>query len=157
MSITYSSGASFTPRCINLLLQRPLFLSDASLWWLTHKCPGIVEVHFRSCSSHTWFCWLLAQPRCIARLLQRPDLGPLLSWSLATIVMDLAYGVYWVARTHKITIWKTLIIAARCNNLGLCSLQPVHCYWTWPLLISGHVHSTFSCDRAVVCVGMCWP
>ena len=81
--------------------------------------------------------------RCNAVLMQRPELGPLLSWSLATIVMDLAYGVYWVARTHKITIWKTLIIAARCNNLGFCSLQPVPCYWTWPLLVYGHVHSTF--------------
>lgn len=80
--------------------------------------------------------------RCIAVLMQRLELGPLLSWSLATFVMDLAYGVYWVARTHKITIWKNLIIAARCNNLGVCSLQPVPCYWSWPLLIHGHVHPT---------------
>ena len=82
--------------------------------------------------------WHLSCARCDAVLMQRPDLGPLLSWSLATIVMDLAYGVHWVARTQKMTLWT---IFDYCTNLGLCRLQPVPCYWTWPLLFYDHVHS----------------
>ena len=65
-------------------------------------------------------------------LLQRPDLCLLLSWFLATIGMDPLCEVYWVARKQKISIWNTLIIAARCNNLGLCNLQPVFSCSAWP-------------------------
>ena len=80
-----------------------------------------------------WSLWDLPYVRCIAVLMQRPDLGPLLSWFLATIVMDLLCEECWVARSQKITNWRNLIIAARCNNLCLCSLQSVCSWCAWPL------------------------
>ena len=133
-----------------------LYCSVPYFWWLHvfvwwSKDPmTLLRPMLRLVTLNVWSWWHLSCARCVAVLMQRPKLDPLLSWSLATIVMDLAYGVYWVARIQKITIWTTFIIAARCINLGLCSLQPAFCYYPWPLLISGHVHSTSSCDRASV-------
>ena len=117
-----------------------LYCSVPYFWWCK---PFVMNPSLPwHCGDPPWDKWHLIYEvgtifscvRCIAVLMQRPDLCPLLSWSLTIMVMDLAYGVQWVARTHKITIWKTLIIAARCNNLGVCSLQPVFVYFLAPLI-----------------------
>ena len=103
----------------------------------------------------------LSCPDALPSLLQRPDLGALLSWSLSTTVMVLLCEECWVARSQKITIWNTLIIAARCNNLSLCSLQLVlsWCAWLfWPwimciplFLVTGQV-CVWECDDPSKCL-----
>ena len=60
-----------------------------------------------------------------------------------------------VQESQKILIWTTLIIAARCNNLGLCSLQsdflPV---WLTFFLTFGHAHTSSSYEGQM-CVVEC--
>ena len=138
----WSVPCILTSRCINPLLQRALFLMVACLWLLIQRSLDLVEIHVEAFD--TWSMKLVTFVICPMRcrcycsvqswalLLQRAELGPLLSWFVATTVMDLLCEVYWVARKQKITIWNTLIIAARCNNLGLCSLQPVFSWCAWP-------------------------
>ena len=108
-----------------------------------------------------WSVPCILTSRCINPLLQRPDLCPLLSWFLATIGMNPLCEVYWFARKQKISIWNTLIIAARCNNLSPYSLQPVFpwCAWLfWPwimciplFLVTGQV-CVWECDDPSKCL-----
>ena len=64
-----------------------------SVWW--SKDPlTLLRSMLRLVTLNVWSWWHLSCARCDAVLLQRPKLDPLLSWSLATIVMELAYGVY---------------------------------------------------------------
>ena len=92
------------------------------------------------CIDPSWGFWhfkyevddLCHMPDALPCKLQRLDLDPFLSWTWATVVMDLPYGVYWGTRTQKILIWTTSTIAARCNNLCLCSLQFDFFLFVWP-------------------------
>ena len=160
MHILHLPGWLFSPRCINLLMQRPEFLTVASLCLVIQGFPSIVVIPYEpgdtSCMNLVTFDSCPTHARCVAVLLQRPDLGLLLSWFWATIMMGLHCELHRVARTLEITFWTTLIIAACCNNLGICSLQPVFSCYAW-LFTLGHIHASSSCDRAVVCAGICWP
>ena len=62
MPIPWSVGAILTPRCINLVLQRPLFSDDVCPgWWIQH-CPDAVEILLEV--NDTWCMKLVPFPIC---------------------------------------------------------------------------------------------
>ena len=157
MPLPLSVGANLTSRCINPLLQRPLFLCDESLLWPFQHCLDLVKIHLEA--SDTWcmnfvrvaICPMRCRCYCSVQICAPywADFWQPLWWtfSLKSVKLQEArksqFGTPWLLQRAAITL-----ASAACNLFFPDVLDP---------LTFDHVHSTFSCDRASVCVGMCWP
>ena len=74
------------------------WLLQGPVWW--SKGPlTLLRSMLRLLTLEVWSWWHLSYARCVAVVLQRADLGPLLSWFVATTVMDLLCEECWVARS----------------------------------------------------------
>ena len=80
----------------------PYFLwLHVSVWW--SKDPlTLLRSMLRLVTLNVWSWCHLSYARCVAGLLQHPNLDPLLNWFWPIIVMGFHCGLCWVARTYEI-------------------------------------------------------
>ena len=77
MPIPWSVASILTPHCINLLLQRLLFLSDESLSCPFHHCLDLVKIQLEACVTSCMKLVTLVVARCVAVIIAASRFGPL--------------------------------------------------------------------------------
>ena len=156
MHILHLPGWLFSPRCINLLMQSPEFLTAASLCLVIQGFHGIVVIPYELVDTSCINLVTLLMPDallcyCSVQIWASywVDFVQLLWWTFIVNFTELQehlkslFGQPWLLQRAAITL-----VFAACNLFFPAVLDP---------FTLGHIHSISSCERAIVCAGVCWP